>query len=115
MEKGLAVDAYKTLAQKAIELDTSAAKPLKTYAINANYYLVSYYNDIAKQKDTAVAYIDKVLAIDSANENALNIKKILTAPPKKTTTQTKSTGTKTSTKSSGTKTKSGASAKKKTK
>lgn len=105
MEKGMAVDAYKTLAKKAIELDTSATKQLQAYAINANFYLVSYYNDIAKQKDTAIYYTDEVLKIDPTNENALNVKKILTAPPKKTTTAgTKSSGTKASgTKSSGTK------------
>jgi tetratricopeptide (TPR) repeat protein len=104
MEKGLAVDAYKLLAQKAIELDTSGNGALKQQAINANFYLVSYYNDIAKQKDTAIYYTEQVLKIDPTNENALNVKKILTAPPKKTTTTTtKSTGTK----SSGTKPKTG--------
>jgi len=71
---------------------------------------VSYYNDIAKQKDTAIFYTDEVLKIDPENANALNVKKILTAPPKKTTTtSSKSTGTK----SSGTKPKSGSGTKKK--
>jgi tetratricopeptide (TPR) repeat protein len=110
MEQGLAVDAYKTLAKKAIELDTSGNGQFKPYAINANFYLVSYYNDIAKQKDTAIFYTDEVLKIDPTNENALNVKKILTAPPKKTTTTaTKSSGTK----SSGTKPKSSTGTKKK--
>jgi hypothetical protein len=85
MEKGLAVDAYKILAKKAVELDTTANAQLKPYAINANFYLVSYYNDIAKQKDTAIFYTDEVLKIDPTNENAINVKKILTAPPKRTT------------------------------
>lgn len=102
MEKGMAVDAYKTLAQKAVELDTSGQ--FKPYAINANFYLVSYYNDIAKEKDTAIYYTDEVLKIDPENENAKNVKNILTAPPKKTST----TGTK-----SGTKPKSGTAPKKK--
>ena len=109
MEQGLAVDAYKTLAKKAIELDTSGNGQFKPYAINANFYLVSYYNDIAKQKDTAIFYTDEVLKIDPTNENALNVKKILTAPPKKTTT----TATKSGTKSSGTKPKSSTGTKKK--
>jgi tetratricopeptide (TPR) repeat protein len=110
MQKGLAVDAYKTLAKKAIELDTSGNGALKQQAINANFYLVSYYNDIAKEKDTAIYYNDEVLKIDPTNANALNIKKILTAPPKKTTTtSTKSSGTK----SSGTKPKSSSGTKKK--
>ncbi|HUQ65841.1 MAG TPA: tetratricopeptide repeat protein [Flavitalea sp.] len=115
MQKGLAVDAYKLLAQKAIELDTTGNGQFKPYAINANFYLVSYYNDIAKQKDTAIYYTDQVLKIDPTNENALGVKKILTAPPKKTTTTTsKSTGTKSSgTKSAGNKPKSGSGTKKK--
>lgn len=102
MEKGLAVDAYKALAKKAIELDTTSNAQYKPYAINANFYLVSYYNDIAKDKDTAIYYTDEVLKIDPTNENAINVKKILTTPPKRTTTTTKSSGTK----SSGTKPKS---------
>ena len=110
MEKGLAVDAYKLLAKKAVELDTTATGAYKAYAKNANFYLVSYYNDIAKEKDTAIYYTDEVLKIDPTDANALNVKKILTAPPKKTTTtSSKSTGTK----SSGTKPKSGTGTKKK--
>ncbi len=109
MQKGLAVDAYKTLAVKAVELDTSGNGALKSTAKNALFYLVSYYNDIAKQKDTAIYYNEQVLKLDPADENAKNIDKILKAPPKKTTTtSTKSTGTK----SSGTKPKSGTGTKK---
>lgn len=102
MEKGLAVDAYKMLATKAVELDS--AGQLKSTAKNALFYLVSYYNDIAKQKDTAIYYNDQVLKVDPADENAKNIDKILKAPPKKTTTApakgsgTKATGTKPKTK-----------------
>ena len=99
MTQGLAVEAYKTLAKKALEVDTSANGQLKPYAINANFYLVQYYNDIAKEKDTAIYYIDEVLKIDPTNENAINVKKILTAPPKKTT----SSSSRSTTKSSATK------------
>jgi tetratricopeptide (TPR) repeat protein len=90
MEQGLAVDAYKTLAQKAVELDTSANKAMLPTAKNALFYLVSYYNDIAKEKDTAIYYTKEVLELDPEDENAQNVLKILTTPPKKTTT----TGTK---------------------
>jgi tetratricopeptide (TPR) repeat protein len=104
MEKGLAVDAYKMLAQKAVELDTSGNGQLKPTAKSALFYLVSYFNDIAKQKDSAIYYNDQVLKLDPADPNAQNIDKILKAPPKKaTTTATKGTGTK----SSGTKSKTG--------
>lgn len=102
MEQGLAVDAYKLLAQKAVELDTTADKQFLPYAKNANFYLVSYYNDIAREKDTAIHYIEEVLKLDPTDENALNVKKILTAPPKKTSTsgtKPKSSGTSTKKKS----------------
>jgi tetratricopeptide (TPR) repeat protein len=85
MQQGLAVDAYKVLAKKAIEVDTTANGQLKPYAINALFYLVQYYNDIAKEKDTAIYYTKEVLNIDPENENAKNVLKILTAPPKKAT------------------------------
>lgn len=85
MQQGLAVDAYKVLAKKAIEVDTTANGQLKPYAINALFYLVQYYNDIAKEKDTAIYYTKEVLNIDPTNENAQKVLKILTAPPKKTT------------------------------
>ena len=63
-------------------------------------------DDIAKSKDTALAYLDKVLAIDSTNEDAVRIKKILTAPPPKRSTG--STASKSSSKSKAkTKSKSG--------
>jgi tetratricopeptide (TPR) repeat protein len=96
MEKGIAVEAYKTLAKKAIELDTTGNGQFKPYAINALFYLVSYYNDIAKQKDTAIYYTKEILKIDPTNPNAQNVLKILTAPPRKAaaTPPAKTPGTK---------------------
>ncbi len=110
MQKGIAVEPYKELAEKALTIDSGK---YKTQAITANFYLVSYYNDIAKSKDTALAYLDKVLEIDSTNEDAVRIKKILTAPPPKratrSTTSKSTSKSKAKTKSkSGSKTKSSA-------
>lgn len=96
MEQGIAVDAYKTLAEKALQIDSAK---YKTQAIQANFYLVQYYNDIKKDKTAAISYLDKVLEIDPTNPDAIRIKEILTraprpapkpktaAPPKKTTTK----------------------------
>ncbi|MBL7700096.1 MAG: tetratricopeptide repeat protein [Chitinophagaceae bacterium] len=92
MQKGLAVDAYKTLAVKAVELDTSGNGQLLATAKSALFYLVSYYNDIAKEKDTAIYYNKEVLKLDPNDENAKNIDRILTAPPKKATTQSAQKG-----------------------
>ncbi len=75
MLKGTAVDAYKKLAEVAATLDSGK---FKSQAIAANFYLVQYYNDIKKDKDTAVDYLDKVLEIDPANADAIRIKELLT-------------------------------------
>jgi hypothetical protein len=79
MEQGLAVDAYKTLAEKALVIDSGK---YKSQAIAANFYLVQYYNDVAKDKETAISYLDKVLAIEPDNADAIRIKEILTKVPK---------------------------------
>jgi tetratricopeptide (TPR) repeat protein len=99
MEKGLAVDAYKALAEKALVIDSGK---YKSQAIAANFYLVQYYNDVAKDKETAISYLDKVLEIEPENADAIRIKEILTKVPKQPATKPKSSGT---SKSSGKKTK----------
>jgi tetratricopeptide (TPR) repeat protein len=77
MEQGLAVEAYKKLADMALQIDSAK---FKTQAVSSNFYLVSYYNDIKKDKAAAISYIDRVLAIDPANADAIRIKDILNKP-----------------------------------
>ncbi len=83
MTKGLAVDAYEQLAEKSREIDP---EKLKGQAVSSYFYLIQYYNDIKKDKDAALKYVDKVLEIDPANETAVRIKDILTKPAKKPAT-----------------------------
>ena len=73
--KGLAVEAYKMLAEKARQID---AVKYKSQAVSAYFFLIQYYNDVAKEKETAISYCDKILEMDAANETALKIKDILT-------------------------------------
>ncbi|MFT4022629.1 MAG: hypothetical protein QM664_02450, partial [Flavihumibacter sp.] len=80
MEKGLAVQAYEQLAEKAREIDSVK---FKGRIVSSYFYLVSYYNDIKKDKETAVKYLDKVLEVDPANADAARFKGILTKPQKK--------------------------------
>ena len=75
--KGLAVDAYKMLADKARQIDSVR---YKSQAIAAYFFLVQYYNDIAKDKPTAISYLDKVLEVDPANADAMRFKDILSKP-----------------------------------
>ena len=80
MQQGLAVDAYKTLAEKARSLPDSAK--YKSQAVSSYFYLVSYYNDIKKDRATAISYTDKVLEVDPENPDAKRIKDILSKTPK---------------------------------
>lgn len=80
--QGLAVEAYKLLAEKARQIDPVK---YKNQAISSYFFLVQYYNDVAKDKATAISYCDKVLEVDPANADAVRIKEILskagTKPP----------------------------------
>lgn len=71
---GLAVEAYKTLAEKARQIDSTK---FKSQIISSYFFLVQYYNDIKKDRETALDYLDKILEVDPANETALKFKGIL--------------------------------------
>ena len=81
MTQGLAVPHYEKLAEMARTLDPVK---YKGQAVSAYFYLVQYYNDIKKDKVTAVKYVDKVLEVDPANPDAARIKDVLNKPAKKT-------------------------------
>lgn len=76
--KGLAVEAYKTLAEKARQIDSVR---YKSQALSSYFFLVQYYNDIAKDKAAAISYINKALEVDPANADAIRIKDILSKAP----------------------------------
>lgn len=81
--QGLAVDAYEKLAHFARSLPDSAK--YKSQIISSYYYLASYYNDIKKDKQKAIGYMEKVLEVDPNNASAKGIITQLTAPPKRVT------------------------------
>ncbi|ULQ50792.1 tetratricopeptide repeat protein [Flavihumibacter fluvii] len=81
MTQGLAVPHYEKLAEMARSLDPVK---YKGQAVSAYFYLVQYYNDIKKDKATAVKYCEKVLEVDPSNPDAARIKDILNKPAKKT-------------------------------
>lgn len=87
MEQGAAVAAYKTLAQKALELDTTADKKYKQFAVQSNFYLVQYYNNVAKDIDSSLFYLKEVQKIDPSNETASNAIKTLEDAKKKAAQQ----------------------------
>ena len=78
---GLAIPDYEKvieLAQKST--DTERAKQQMISGYN---YMINYYYNVKKDKATALMYVDKILAIDPTNENAIANKKALSAPAKK--------------------------------
>jgi tetratricopeptide (TPR) repeat protein len=86
--QGLAVGAYDKLAQFARGLDSTAkaagspdSVKYKGQILTSYFFLAQYYNDIKKEKSTAVGYLEKVLEVDPTNQTASKFIKILTAPP----------------------------------
>ena len=97
-EKGTAVEPYKRLINYA---DTARDK-YKGQLVQAYGYLASYYANVAKQKDSAIASLKKVLEIDPTNATAQQYIDALERParaaapaPKTTTTKTPATKPKT--------------------
>ncbi len=96
MTLGLAVDAYKLLAEKAAVLDSGK---YKSQAVASYFYLVQYYNDVKKDRETAIEYLDKVLEVDPTNADATRIKDLLTKAGKQPANKPKSSGSPTTKKS----------------
>lgn len=72
--QGLAVEAYKTLADKARQIDSVK---FKAQVVESYYYLIPYYNDIKKDRETALFYANKFVEFDPANTEAVRIQGIL--------------------------------------
>jgi tetratricopeptide (TPR) repeat protein len=72
--QGLAVDAYKILADKARQIDSVK---FKAQVVESFYYLIPYYNDIKKDRETALLYANKFVEFDPANSEAVRIQGIL--------------------------------------
>jgi tetratricopeptide (TPR) repeat protein len=77
--QGLAVVPYQQLAEKAKSIDSVK---YKNAIIEAYFYLAGYYNNVKKDKKTAIEYLQKVLDIDPGNATADKFKKILEKPAK---------------------------------
>lgn len=76
--QGIAVEAYKKLAEKGRQLDSVK---YKSQVLGAYYFLITYYNDIKKDKESAIMYVNKGLETDPTNPDLIRIKGILEKPP----------------------------------
>ncbi|HVU84685.1 MAG TPA: hypothetical protein VHC50_07580, partial [Puia sp.] len=88
--QGLAVEAYDKLASVGRGMDSTAkaagsadSTKYRSTIVSAYFYLAQYYNDIKKDKDTAIGYLTKVLEVDPTNATAQKFKDILSKPPQR--------------------------------
>jgi len=77
---GLAVEAYDKLAQMGRKIDSVK---YKAQIVSSYSFLASYYNNIKKDKETAISYLQKILEVDPANPDAPKFIEILKRPPAK--------------------------------
>jgi tetratricopeptide (TPR) repeat protein len=85
--QGLAVDAYQKFAEKAREIDSSArvannadSNRWKNSIIVAYFQLSGYFNNIKKDKEQALFWLNKVLEVDPNNPDAKKFIEALTRP-----------------------------------
>lgn len=91
MQSGIAIPHFEKLAEMARKIDSVK---YKGQAVRAYFTLASYYNDIKKDKATAIMYLKKVLEVDPTNPNAGPILQQLERPPARPTQQARpKTGT----------------------
>lgn len=87
---GYAVEAYQKLAEVARALDSTAkvagsadSTKFKGQIINSYSQLAGYYNNIKKDKDNAMVYLNKILEVDPGNADAQRFITILKNAEKK--------------------------------
>ena len=78
MEQGLAVTAY----EKTLAIAEKDATRFKAMGVQSILPLAGYYNNVKKDKETAVAYLQRGLALDPNNANFQNTLKVLQTPAK---------------------------------
>lgn len=97
--QGLAVEAYDKLASVARGLDSTAhaagsgdSVKYKSQIISSYSFLAGYYNNIKKDKQTAMLYLAKILEVDPTNPDAKRFLDILSKPPAKAAPAKKAAG-----------------------
>ena len=85
--KGLAVEPNIKLAAMARALDSTAKAAngpdsikYRSQAVNAYFFLASYYNDNKKDKASAIFYLEQILVVDPTNATAPKFIAILKKP-----------------------------------
>jgi tetratricopeptide (TPR) repeat protein len=92
-ELGLANPYYEKVIQLG-EADTAKEK-VKADLIAAYNYMVAYYYNIKSDRDSALSYLDKILAVDPGNETATKNRAAINAATQRQKTQAEGTKEKT--------------------
>ncbi len=87
MESGIVVPAWEKLAQMSLTIDSIK---YKATAVQTYSYLAAYYNNIKKDKATAITYLQKVIDLDPTNTDAQKFIQILQKPAKQPAQKPKS-------------------------
>ena len=77
MEQGLAIPSY----EKTLEIAEKDKARFKSQAVRAATTLAIYNFNIKNDKEAALAYAARGLAIDPTNENLLNVQRVASAKP----------------------------------
>ncbi len=88
---GLAVEPYQKLAEIGRSLDSVKYKP---QIIQSYSFLAAYYNNVKKDKPTAISYLKKILEVDPTNPDAPKFIEILERPVKQPAQKPKPKATK---------------------
>lgn len=100
MEQGLAVPSY----EKTLEVAAKDKARFKSQGVASSGYLAGYYNNIKKDKATAITYLQRGLEFDPTNTTFLNsIKALQAAPAQRSTAPSTQPKTKTTTSSNSAK------------
>lgn len=86
--KGLPVEAYQKLGAIARSLDSTAkvanspdSIKYKRYVVESYSQLAGFYNNVKKDKETAIYYLDQWIAVDPVDPNPRKFKEILSRKP----------------------------------
>lgn len=77
LEMGLAAQEYAQLLENATRIDSTK---FKTQIIESLSMLAGYQNNVLKNKDSAILYLQRILQIDPANKTATQFIEVLTKP-----------------------------------
>ena len=86
MQGGTAVDAY----VKLLDVASTDKERYKSYGIEASGYLAGYYNNVKKDVDAAIVYLEKGLEFDPENNALKTNLQILKKSASKPSSSTKS-------------------------